>query len=95
MDISIEGPFGNQILVEPIQHKQPLGQSPKCEYGTAVAVGDEVMKVKKGDIIAFTKWGVNELIIQDGTPEGKKYYFVPEDSRFVLARLRMSQQLAA
>lgn len=86
----IPKPFGNQILVEPQERKQVLiaqGQKPRCEYGMVVAVGKGVQEVQVGEMIGFTKWGVNELVIEDGTPDGKKYYFVPEDSRFILARI--------
>lgn len=80
-------PFGNQILVEPIERKQMLVSDRKslCEYGTVIAVGDEVEKIKVGTVIGFTKWGLNEIEIN-----GKTYYFVPEDSRFVLAQLNLS-----
>jgi len=77
-------PFGNNILVSPIEKKQVLvnEQAPLCEYGKVDAVGDDVQFIKVGDIIGFTIWGVNSLQVED-----EKYYFIPEDARFVLGVL--------
>ncbi len=78
--------FGNQILVEPIEKKEILvgDKSPLCEYGTVVSVGSDVKYIKVGDTIGHTVWGVNHLDIDD-----KRYYFIPEDARFILAKLTL------
>lgn len=80
-------PFGNQILIEPYTKKQVLvsDTGTLCEYGTVIAIGDEVQKVKVGDVLGYTIWGINALQIND-----KKYYFIPEDGRFILGTLRLS-----
>lgn len=80
-------PFGNQILVKPTEKKQVLISERKslCEYGEIMAIGDEVQKLKVGDIIGYTVWGINSLEIND-----EKHYFIPEDSRFVLGKLTLS-----
>ncbi len=85
-------PFGIQILVRPIEKKQILvsDRKPLCEYGVVIAVGDEVQKIKVGDTIGYTVWGLNHLEI-----DGTKHYFVPEDSRFILGRIKMPGVLAA
>lgn len=80
-------PFGNQILVKPREKKQVLVADKRslCEYGDVVAVGDSVEKIKVGDVIGYTIWGMNSLEIND-----VKYYFIPEDSRFILGKLNLS-----
>jgi len=85
-------PFGIQILIKPITKSQILVSDDKtlCEYGEVMAIGDEVTKVKVGDIIGHTVWGMNSLDI-----ENERYYFVPEDSRFILGKITMLGQLAA
>lgn len=76
-------PFGNQILVEPVENKQLLGSS-LCEYGKVIAIGQDVERVKVGDTIGYLVWGINHLEI-----DGKKHYFVLESSNFVLGTLDM------
>ncbi len=71
-------PFGNNILIEPQQSKQLLGQS-LCEYGKVIAIGDSVSKIKVGDVIAYLVWGLNSIEV-----DGQKKYFVPEDDSFIL-----------
>ncbi len=85
MDIK---PFGNQILIEPIKKEQILvsDNNTLCEYGKVVAIGDEVEKIKVGDIIGHTVWGVNSLDINN-----ERYYFIPEDARFILGTITMSR----
>lgn len=85
MDNKIQ-PFGNQILVEPIEKKQILvtNQKSLCEYGTVIAIGDEVNKIKVGDTVGYTIWGINSLEI-----DGKKHYFLPEDQQFLLGTIKL------
>ncbi len=81
-------PFGNQILIEPVQETQTLvSEEPSLScYGTVLDVGDDVKKVKVGDKVAFLLWGVNHVDI-----ESKKYYFVPELSEFILGTISNEQ----
>lgn len=74
-------PFGKNILIEPLQRKQVLlsDQGALCEYGKVVAIGDEVTKIKEGDLVGFLVWGVQKLEVED-----KFYYFIPETSDFIL-----------
>jgi len=85
-------PFGNQILVKPMEKKQLLVSQQKnfCDYGTVIAVGDQVEKIKVDDIIGYTVWGMNSLEI-----DGIKHYFVPEDPRFILGTITLPGKLAA
>lgn len=90
-------PFGNQILIEPIKKEQILVSDvgTLCEYGNVIAIGDQVEKIKVGDVIGYTVWGVNSLVIDDGSANGKKYYFIPEDQRFVLGKLNLPKRVSA
>lgn len=74
-------PLFSQLQIEPVEKKQTLvSEEPSlCEYGKVVAIGPDVKCVKVGDTVGFLVWGVNHLEI-----EGKKYYFVDEDRRFIL-----------
>jgi len=85
-------PFGNQILIQPMQKKSVIVSEKKlfCDYGEVIAVGDEVKKIKVGDIIGYTVWGLNHLEI-----DGIKHYFVPEDQRFILGKLPLSKRVAS
>jgi len=83
-------PFGNQILIEPIQKKQIIGVPALCEYGTVVAIGDDVQKIKVGEVVGFIKWGINELDV-----DGKKYLFVQETPANILGTLELPVDVAA
>ena len=74
-------PFGNNILVQPIEEKQVLvSEEPSLScYGTVLDVGQDVQRIKVGDKVAFLLWGVNHVDI-----EKKRYYFIPELSEFIL-----------
>lgn len=80
-------PFGNQILVKPVEKKQILVSERQtlCEYGEVIAVGEEVREIKVGDTIGYTVWGINHLDI-----ENERHYFIPEDSRFILGKISLS-----
>ncbi len=77
-------PIGNQILIEPIEAKNVLVSQQKslCEYGKVIAVGPDVKAISPGETIGFTVWGLNHLEV-----DGKKYYFVQEDDRFLLGKI--------
>ncbi len=77
-------PFGNQILIEPVETNSALGQKSLCEYDKVIAIGDLVEKVKVGDTLAFLVWGLNSLELNE-----KKYYFVAESDEFVLCKIEM------
>lgn len=74
-------PFGNNILVQPAVKKQVLvsEEGMLCEYGTAIAIGDEVKKVKVGDNIGYSVFGIEKLVIEE-----EKFYLIPEDPRYLL-----------
>lgn len=78
-------PFGNNILVKPaskLQIASTSGTGSLCEYGEVVEVGQDVVYLQKGDTIGFVPWGIKELDYL-----GTTYYFVPEDSKFILGTL--------
>lgn len=77
-------PFGDQILVSPIEDKRVLGERSLCEYGEVIAVGADVKYIKPGDKIGFLVWGLNSLKIDD-----EKFYFVQETPEFVLGTVEM------
>lgn len=84
-------PFGNQILIKPVEKKQIILSQSKnfCDYGVVTAIGDKVEKIKVGDTIGYTVWGLNHLEI-----DGIKHYFVPEDERFILGTFTLPSGVA-
>ncbi|MEA2113656.1 MAG: co-chaperone GroES [Patescibacteria group bacterium] len=80
-------PLADRVLIEPvsIEDKTASGiilpdtaDKEKSEQGKVVAVGpgkpDKPMNVKKGDIVLFTKYGPNEIKI-----ENKEYLIAREE----------------
>lgn len=74
-------PFGSRILIKPAAKTQVLvsDQGTLCEYGTVVAVGDNVIHVKVGDSVGFVVWGVEKLDVRD-----EIFYFIDEKSDYIL-----------
>lgn len=77
-------PFGNQILVKPIEKQQVLvsDDGTLSEYGVVEAVGSEVQEIKIGDKIGFSVFGIEKLIIDE-----QKYYFIRESPEFLLCTI--------
>jgi co-chaperonin GroES (HSP10) len=77
-------PLFDQILVKPAEKKEVLQAETGSflMYGEVMAIGSECKVVKVGDTICYTLWGLNHIEI-----DGKKYYFVPEQSEFLLGVL--------
>lgn len=77
-------PFRNRILVKPHENQSILRSEDGSlsEYGEVLAIGPEVQEIKIGDKLGFSVFGVEKLIIED-----EKYYFLTEDSEFILAIL--------
>lgn len=75
-------PFGDQILVKPVEKQQVLVSDDGTlnEYGEVTAVGDEVQKIKVGDKIGFSVFGIEKMIIEE-----EKFYFIRESPEFLLA----------
>ena len=51
-------------------------------YGIVEDIGPDVKSIKIGDKIAFTIWGLNHLTLNE-----KTYYFLPENSDFLLGTI--------
>lgn len=93
-------PFGTNILIQPAAKSEILvsDQGTLCEYGKVIAIGDSVGEhwfwlfkilgikknncVKVGDNLGFLIWGVQKLIVGEQT-----FYFIPENSDFILGFL--------
>lgn len=81
-------PFGKNILIKPREKAQILvsDQGMLTEYGDVQAVGSEVKNVKVGDVVGFTVWGIQALQVEDS-----KFYLVPEDDKFILAKINVQE----
>lgn len=78
-------PYKTNILIKPEDKKKVIGNTAKYYlYGEVLAVGNEVKDIKVGDRIGYTLWGLKDIEESDGT----KYYFVKDDSAFILGVLK-------
>lgn len=77
-------PFQDRILIKPIEKAQVLVSDDGTlnEYGTVEAIGPDVKSIKVGDKVGFSVFGVEKLVIDE-----EKYYFLQEDSDFLLCTL--------
>lgn len=77
-------PFGKRILIKPVEKQQVLVSDDGTlnEYGEVIAIGDEVQKIKVGDKVGFSVFGVEKLIIEE-----EKFYFIREDDEFLLGKI--------
>ena len=77
-------PFGKNLLIKPVEQAQILvnQKTSMCEYGEVLAIGEDVERIKVGDKIAYTIWGVKSVEI-----ENEKQYIIAEDDRFILGKL--------
>jgi co-chaperonin GroES (HSP10) len=82
-------PFGNNILVRPLERKQTLvaDEAVLCSYGDVLAIGKEVKEIKVGDIIGFTVFGLNSLEI-----DNEKHFFIPETAEFLLGTIELAKE---
>lgn len=80
-------PLADRVLIEPISAEEKTesgiilpdtASKEKPEQGKVVAVGPgkkgKAMEIKKGDIVLFTKYGPNEIKIND-----KEYLIAKEE----------------
>lgn len=74
-------PYGNNILISPKEKKKVIGNTEKYYlYGEVLDVGEDVKKIKKGDTIGYTLWGLNKIVMEDNT----EYFFVQDNPDFIL-----------
>lgn len=69
-------PYTNELCIEPVKKEQLIvtDTGNLQTYGKVLATGDEVLKTKVGDYIAFEVWDDRTVDIHD-----KRYHFVKED----------------
>ncbi len=74
-------PFGDRILVKPVEKAQVLvsDDGVLSEYGDVIAIGEDVKKIKVGDRVGFSVFGIEKLVIDE-----QKYYFLQESPEFLL-----------
>ncbi len=77
-------PLFNQILVRPIVEETTVLTDKRtlCEYGEVLAIGEDCKRVKVGDMVAFTIWGLNSVHIDD-----EQHYLVQENPDFLLGKV--------
>ncbi len=80
----IASPFGINILIEPFKKKEiAVGEDGTLnEYGKVLAIGKDVKYIAVGDVVGFTVWGIQKLMVDD-----EVFYLVPEKDEFILATL--------
>lgn len=87
-------PLFNNILVKPVESEQVLMTGDKMyeTYGEVIEVGPDVTSVKPKDFIFFTVWGFKDVEYPQGSKE--KYFFVPDNGDFLLAKIDETSVLA-
>lgn len=74
-------PFGKNILFTPQSKDKIIGDTSKYFlFGTVVAIGPDVQKVRVGDTIGYTQWALNKIVMPDKT----EAFFCKEDDEFIL-----------
>lgn len=75
-------PFGKRIQVKPEQASGVIQTAERnlIEKATVLGVGEDVKRVKVGDTLLFTSFGVDSVDIA-----GERHYFLLEDDAFILA----------
>jgi len=78
-------PVGNRIYLdieEPTAGGLDLSSTPTAiEFGTVLALGPDVsQEIKVGDKVFFKAWAIDII-----NYEGKKYYFISEDTKGICA----------
>lgn len=74
-------PFGRNIMFAPLSKDKIIGDTSKFFLiGTVLAVGDDVKKVKVGDVLGYTQWALNKIVI----PDKKEIFFCQEDDDYIL-----------
>lgn len=78
-------PYGDNIKFQPSSKNKVIGDSSKYYlYGTVLAVGEDVKKIRPGDQIGYTLWGLKDIEMADGT----KTFYIKDTPQFILAVIR-------
>lgn len=79
-------PFGNHILVAPEKKKGVILTQKEqfSQRGTVLKIGDACTRIKEGDTILFTGWGVDTVQI-----DGEELCFLSENDEFILATIKV------
>ena len=74
-------PYGNNIQIEPVSRNKVIGDTSRFFlYGKVLGVGDSVTKIKVGDTLAYTLWGLNKF-----EKDSKEYFFLQDNPDYILA----------
>jgi co-chaperonin GroES (HSP10) len=78
-------PFGKNLLFSPQTKDKIIGDTSRFFfYGKVLAVGDKVESIKVGDIIGYTQWALNKIVMADKS----EHFFCREDDDFILAVIK-------
>ena len=83
-------PFGSNIRVRPLE-KKFIASTPEgnlLEIGEVEAIGDEVKKVKVGDLVSCWLVGVKSPEHEDGS----KHHLILENDHFILEVLEKNDR---
>jgi len=74
-------PYGNNILISPMSKNKIIGDTSKYYlYGKVLDVGEDVKKIKIGDVIGYTQWGINKIVMDDKS----EHFFIQDNPDFIL-----------
>lgn len=79
--------FGKNVMVRPSKKDVVLSSNANAPkywlYGEVISVGSEVKDVHVGDIVGYDKFGIKDI-----DKDGEKYFFLKEDSDFILGIIK-------
>ncbi len=79
--------YGSNIMVKPAKKDSVLSDNANAPkfwlYGEVVSVGSEVKNIVVGDTVGYDKFGIKDIDM-----EGQKYFFIEDNSQFILGLIK-------
>lgn len=79
--------YGSNIMVKPEKKDSVLSDNVNAPkywlYGEVVSVGKDVKDIVIGDIVGYDKFGIKDI-----DKDGEKYFFIKDDSDFILGVIK-------
>lgn len=79
-------PFGDYLLIEPIEKEQVLVSDEEifCTYGKVIGLGEKANEKLLGKTVGYEIWGVKSIEIG-----ARKHYLISQSSDFLLGEIEL------